>query len=299
MWSKKWSVLTSLALVLAAATVHADIVIDKDGTVYSGDILRTDGRSLVLSSQGQKLYSLKDIRGFARTDQEVFVTLAGGERFIARMVGADSQSVILSGPEGLQSYAGTKIDSLTPYQSRLFADTEAGLWNGIQLLGYNPLRDRVVQISTASNLPALGYAAGAYLETRYFLSPSLGLRLGAGVTYLPTQSTPLMNSGGTKYGDLYADSVKIELRTGIFLALGSRLDVGIGLAPALNVTSVYQVTATNTAGTYITHTTFGLRPSLELRYRLWQRLTVGISAGYELMSTPDGVFVGITTGLRY
>lgn len=295
---KKWW-LAGLAVFIAWGTARADIVVDKDGKVQQGTILKVDGDALILSSTQQKLYALKDLRGFCREDEEVYLTLSSGEKFTGRFEGADSESVIIRGPQGLKSYKGSEINTLVSYHSRLFADTEAGLFNGVMLMGYNPLKNKVAEISTSSNLPALGYVTGAYLESRYFLNPGLGLKIGAAFFYLPTQSTRLMNSGGAAYGDLYADTLKVEVRGGVFLALNSKLDIGLTLAPAVNVTSVYQTTSTNSTGTYITHTTFGLKPSLEIRYRLLNRLVIGLSAGYELMSTPDGVYVGLTTGLRY
>ncbi len=288
----------TFAFILTGAA-HADIVVDGSGKIHQGEITRADGASLILSSSQQQLFALKDIRGFCKEGQEVYVVLNNGEKFSGRFEGADAEKVIVHGPQGLKSYQGSAIVTLVSFQSKVFADTETGLINGAMLMGYNPLKDRVAQISTSSNLPFMGFVTGAYTESRYFLSTGMGLRLGAAVMYLPSQSATLMNSGGTAYGDLYADTVKVELRAGLFLALSGKLDIGINLSPALNVTSVYQIESTNTAGTYITHTTFGLRPSLEVRYRVLNRLVLGLSAGYELMSTPDGIYVGLTTGLRY
>lgn len=293
--------LIAMAITVAIATISfADTVVGTSEDLYIGKILKIGASSvLIQTGKKSKLLALNEVKGFARDGDKILLVKNNGEKMAGYYRGVNDKEIIVQVNNKMVSVNITEIAHISPYTSSLFAYTEVGVKNGLMIASYSGINQKIATISTGSNLPSVGYVVGFYVDSKIALSGKIGIMLGGAVSYIPSVSTMLVSSS-VEYATLYADSVKVELPVGVGYAITPSLEVALNIAPSFNITSVYQ-TATVAAvdPVYITHLTIGLKPSLDIKYRIADLISVGLSVGYEALATCDGMVLEFKTGIVY
>jgi hypothetical protein len=290
------------ALVCSFSLSFRDVVLLKDGGVMQGQFGDVSGTTLILRSDNAVYkYALSDVKGFCVDGSDAVFRSNSGEQTVGVYSGVNDKEIIFR--VGFQ-YVSVVINDLQYVYSlsiKSVGQTIVGMQNGILLSGYSPINLQIATISSGLPLPSALYTAGEYIESFKNISSRFDIGFGAAFTYVPTASVNLLNPDtGNFYGTLSVDTMKVEFSIGGYFTIIPALKVGVSVTPTVNVSSLYETFATNTSdNVYITHSTVGIRPALEIRYTIMNSLSLGLTAGYEVLSTCDGIVVRVETGYAY
>lgn len=298
---KKWFV-ALVGVLLSVSLSFADAVFLKDGSVKQGRIVGLDGSSVILQSDAATFrLLLSEIKGFCYDGQPAVYQTASGTK-IGSFEGVNEKEAIFLDGFQYSSVELAALQTVYPAAKRAAAQTVAGMQNGLMISGYTPLNREIAAISSGSVLPTALYAAGAYVETFRSVTPRFSMGFGAALAYIPTATVTLATlDTQTEFGSLSVDTIKGEVTVGGYFSVLPALKIGVSVTPSVNVSSIYETFTTNSIeqNIYLTHSTVGIRPALEVRYTLFDTISLGLTAGYEVLSTCDGVVLRLQTGYAF
>lgn len=288
--------------LFAASVSYSDVVFKKDGTILQGKIMAIAGNTLVIRNNDMvNRFALSDLKGFCIDGLEATYRLTIGEQFVGTYVGINETQLILRIGLRYEAIDIAAIEFVHPIPRIAVSETVIGIQNGIVVNAYSPLNLEIDAISSGQNLNSVIYTTGAYIESFRTVGSRFDIGYGAAFGYIPTAAVNLLNPDSQAfYGTLSVDTLKAEISIGGYFVISPSMKVGVSVSPSVNVSSVYETFLSNeNENIYITHSTFGIRPAFEFRYTILGSLSLGLTAGYEVLSTCDGIYIKLQTGYSY
>ena len=298
---KLWNLLLLGCLILPSVC-FADIVVDEKMRVVNGSMLKLGTEAILFQNEEETvLYPLYNIKGYACDGDTILIRLKDQKQFIACYETFNSNNLIVSQDMAIKNIPINSIEYFYPIPALRKMVLSYGLSAGLQCMSFSALNDKIKKISSGETIPNLLWKTGFYLQSEFYLSKELIMRLGFECFYtLPSVVSLITLSNQIEYGSFSIENIKIALPLFINFPISPNFKVGIGFVPSLSYTmSIQEITIGSTSIQNYNYLSLGLEPRVSIDMHILKNIDIGLELGYELFSIENGMMFELKSGILF